>query len=167
MRLSITFIAAASLAACGSPEANQAAAEDAGVTIELPPEPAEAPPPPVGQPAAPSEAAEPPPEPPKSEEPAAKEAPPIPKAEEKAPAPEPAPEPPEERPAAGPRPPLPDATIARTIERIGYRCGNVVSASREEGSASGPPTYRIACSSGETYRGTDRGGRMYFRPWER
>ena len=168
MRLSIMFIAAASLAACGSPQPDPPAPEDAGVTIELPPEPA--PPPAVEQPATPPEPAEaPPPEPAKSEEPPAppKVAPPAPKAEESPRAEEPPPETPEEPRPAGGRPPLPDATIARTIERIGYRCGTVVSAARVEGGASGTPTFRIACSSGETYRGTNRGGRMYFRPWDR
>jgi outer membrane biosynthesis protein TonB len=175
MRLAIMLFGAAWLAACGPEGGGNESAEEAGVTIGLPPElPRQVQPPPPEPPAAPEEAealsseeAEPPA---KKAEPA-KPSPPEaePKAEE-------APQPEEEEPPAAAseaprppaaRPPLGDAEIARTIDRIGYRCGSVVSAARVDGSASGPPTYRIACSSGETYRGTNRSGRMYFRPWDR
>lgn len=60
--------------------------------------------------------------------------------------------------------PLPNATIARTIERIGYACGNVASASAVAG-ASG--TFKIICSSGDTYRAAPVGGRYHFRRWDR
>ena len=174
MRLVITFLAAASLAGCGSPQGNSTvAAEDAAVTVELPPEP-----PPAPQRAAPEPPSEPmeeaPPETPKAEEPPAAPEPartappPAPKAEEPpAPAESAAPPSPPQEPAApAARPPLGDAQIARTIDRIGYRCGSVVSASAADRNAAGQPVYRIACSSGEIYRGTNRGGRMFFRPWD-
>lgn len=67
-------------------------------------------------------------------------------------------------PAAQPaRSPLPEPVLARTIERIGYSCGEVVGTERVEGPRGA--VYRINCSSGETYRGTTKRGRMYFRRW--
>ena len=56
--------------------------------------------------------------------------------------------------------PLTNATIARTIEHIGYGCGRVVSATGAEG-ASG--TFNITCSSGDTYRAAPVRGRYHFR----
>ena len=58
--------------------------------------------------------------------------------------------------------PLPDATIARTIERIGYACGRVVSASVVEGVDG---AFKITCSSGDAYRAAPVGGRYHFRRW--
>lgn len=60
--------------------------------------------------------------------------------------------------------PLPNATIARTIERIGYACGSVASAAAVDG-ASG--AFKITCSSGDSYRAAPVGGRYHFRRWER
>lgn len=173
MRFGMLFIAAASAAGCGSPEADSAApAEESEVTLELPPElpPATTLPPPAPPASQATEASSEPGEAPEKEggaEPKREEPAPA-KAEEPPPREEAAPEAPaaEEAGPAGAGPPLADAAIARTIDRIGYRCGNVLSVTRlEETNAAGQPVYRIACSSGETYRGTNRGGRMYFRPW--
>ena len=58
--------------------------------------------------------------------------------------------------------PLPGATIARTIQRIGYGCGNVVSATAVEG-ADG--VFKVTCSSGDAYRAAPVGGRYHFRRW--
>lgn len=174
MRLAIMFLGIACLSACGPAEGGNGAVEDAGVTVELPPElPPQAPtPPPAAEPAAPPEKAEAPPEPEEPApvekadvpEPEPRETPPPAKAEEPREPEQPQPEAAPEAPPA--RLPLPNATIARTIDRIGYRCGSVVSAAAAERNGEGQAVYRIACSSGETYRGTNRGGRMVFRPWE-
>lgn len=60
------------------------------------------------------------------------------------------------------RPPLGDAEIARTIDRIGFSCGRVVSS---EAVASAQGVYKINCSSGEAYQGTTKQGHLFFRPW--
>lgn len=57
--------------------------------------------------------------------------------------------------------PLPPAVIARTIERIGYPCGEVASTSAADGEA--PGIFRVTCTSGHTYRATPVGGRYHFR----
>jgi hypothetical protein len=57
--------------------------------------------------------------------------------------------------------PVSTKLIARTIERIGYRCGDVSSAAPAEGNAQG--VYRITCSSGQTYQATPVRGRYHFR----
>jgi curved DNA-binding protein CbpA len=56
--------------------------------------------------------------------------------------------------------PLTNATIARTIERIGYGCGRVVSATGVEGTSG---AFNITCSSGDTYRAAPVHGRYHFR----
>jgi curved DNA-binding protein CbpA len=56
--------------------------------------------------------------------------------------------------------PLASSTIARTIERIGYGCGRVVSETAVEGSAG---VFTITCSSGDTYRAAPVRGRYRFR----
>jgi len=56
----------------------------------------------------------------------------------------------------------PLATIARTIQRIGYECGSVISASSIDG-ADG--AFKITCSSGDAYRAALVGGRYHFRRW--
>jgi hypothetical protein len=56
--------------------------------------------------------------------------------------------------------PLASATIARTIERIGYGCGRVVSATGVDGAAG---VFNITCSSGDTYRAAPVRGRYHFR----
>jgi hypothetical protein len=57
--------------------------------------------------------------------------------------------------------PLSNATIARTIERIGYSCGKVASTAPVEGGASG--TYTVTCTSGHSYRAAPVHGRYRFR----
>lgn len=57
--------------------------------------------------------------------------------------------------------PLPNAVIVRTIEKIGYSCGSIVSSSKIAG-ASGSSDYRINCSSGASYRASNRTGRYRF-----
>lgn len=58
--------------------------------------------------------------------------------------------------------PLPEATIARTIQRIGYGCGRVVSATGVEGEDG---VFKVTCSSGDAYRAAPVGGRYHFRRW--
>ena len=78
---------------------------------------------------------------------------------------------PVEAPAAevpGPAPaaaalPLSSATIARTIERIGYPCGKV--GSTAQGSGSG--VFTVNCTSGHAYRASPVRGRYHFRPVSR
>jgi hypothetical protein len=57
--------------------------------------------------------------------------------------------------------PVSTKLIARTIERIGYACGDVSSAAPAEGKAQG--VYKITCSSGHTYQATPVRGRYHFR----
>jgi hypothetical protein len=57
--------------------------------------------------------------------------------------------------------PLPRNVIARTIERIGYACGEVSSTVASEGA--GPGVYTVTCSSGQTYQATPVHGRYHFR----
>ncbi len=59
--------------------------------------------------------------------------------------------------------PLPNAVIARTIERIGYSCGQVASTTPVDGKASG--TYKVTCTSGQSYQATPVRGRYHFRRW--
>jgi len=56
--------------------------------------------------------------------------------------------------------PLPHSTVARTLDRIGYRCGSVASATPVEG-ASG--TYNVTCSSGQSFQAKPVNGRYRFR----
>ena len=58
--------------------------------------------------------------------------------------------------------PLPESTIARTIQRIGYGCGSVVSATSVDGSDG---VFKITCSSGDIYRAAPVAGRYHFRRW--
>ena len=55
--------------------------------------------------------------------------------------------------------PLPNATIARTLARIGYACGSVSSIVAD----AGPGVFKITCSSGDSYRAAPVGGRYHFR----
>jgi hypothetical protein len=55
--------------------------------------------------------------------------------------------------------PLSDATIARTIGRIGYPCGQV--AATTEGGA--PGVFTVTCTSGHSYRAAPVRGRYHFR----
>jgi hypothetical protein len=88
---------------------------------------------------------------PEPQPPAPGEAPPT--AAEVDPAPRPS--------ASSSRPPLPDTVIARTLDRIGFRCGSVTSTGRIEGSDD-PSAYRVTCSSGQSYRASARSGRYRF-----
>jgi hypothetical protein len=56
--------------------------------------------------------------------------------------------------------PLPNRVIARTIDRIGYSCGSVASATAVEG-ADG--VYKINCTSGQSYQAAPVHGRYRFR----
>lgn len=58
--------------------------------------------------------------------------------------------------------PLPKSVIARTIDRIGFSCGSVASASAVDGA---PGVFRIDCSSGQSYRAAPVHGRYHFRRW--
>ena len=55
--------------------------------------------------------------------------------------------------------PLPGKTIARTLDRVGYKCGDVSATSAVEG-ASG--VYNVTCSSGQTYQASRVHGRYRF-----
>jgi len=57
--------------------------------------------------------------------------------------------------------PLPKATIARTIGRIGYACGQVASTSAIEGE--GPGVFKVTCTSGHSYKAAPQRGRYHFR----
>ncbi len=57
--------------------------------------------------------------------------------------------------------PLPNATIARTIGRIGYACGQVASTSAIEGE--GPGVFKVTCTSGHSYKAAPLRGRYHFR----
>ncbi len=56
--------------------------------------------------------------------------------------------------------PLPNRVIARTIERIGYSCGDVASTSAIEGSSG---AFNVTCTSGQSYRAAPVHGRYHFR----
>ena len=168
----IWLAAGFALQGCGNPGSTSAdtAPDEAGITVDLPPaqpyqngsadNAAEA------QPAAVTQA------PPEevangvaSPNPKEKEPPPPPPPEEVAATPPPAEEPAAPAPpaAADPnasRPPLPPATMASTIRRIGYPCPEVTSTEDLGGGA-----YRITCSSGAVYRGSRQQGRFRFRRW--
>jgi hypothetical protein len=55
--------------------------------------------------------------------------------------------------------PLPNRVIARTIERIGYPCGQI--ASTTQGGA--PGVFRVTCTSGHSYQAAPVRGRYHFR----
>lgn len=55
--------------------------------------------------------------------------------------------------------PLANATIARTIERIGYSCGSVASTGAMDSSG----VFQVTCSSGDSYQATPIHGRYHFR----
>lgn len=177
MRLSACVVAAFLAASCGPASENGAPDPNAtagrAVTVELPPELPEPPPQSEAEP----KKEEPPPAVEEKEaepEPAEKAEKPKPRievAEKAVSAPEPAAsaeEPTETAPSSEPRLvrsqlPISEGALVRTIERIGYECGSVVGADRQEGE--GEPVYKINCSSGASYRGTTRNGRLFFRPW--
>lgn len=55
--------------------------------------------------------------------------------------------------------PLPNAVVARTIERIGYACGEVASTSPMEGAG----VFKVTCTSGQSYRAAPVNGRYRFK----
>lgn len=63
--------------------------------------------------------------------------------------------------AAAAKLPLPNAVVARTIGRIGYACGQVVSTTAIDGE--GPDVFRVTCTSGHSYRAAPVGGRYRFK----
>jgi hypothetical protein len=60
--------------------------------------------------------------------------------------------------ATGAKLPLPKQVIARTIDRIGYACGDIAS-----GTAAGAGAFKVTCTSGHSYQATRVGGRYRFR----
>ena len=58
--------------------------------------------------------------------------------------------------------PLPKATIARTIEKIGYPCGSVSSIDTVD---AGGGVFKVSCSSGNAYRASPTNGRYRFKKW--
>jgi hypothetical protein len=58
--------------------------------------------------------------------------------------------------------PLSNATIARTIARIGYSCGQVASTEAVEGESG---VIKVTCTSGQSYRAAPVRGRYHFRRW--
>jgi outer membrane biosynthesis protein TonB len=58
--------------------------------------------------------------------------------------------------------PLPNATVARTIARIGYACGAVASTEAVAGEAG---VFKVTCTSGQSYRAAPVRGRYHFRRW--
>jgi len=66
-------------------------------------------------------------------------------------------------PSAAANLPLSNAVIARTIDRIGYPCGEVASAAPADGDG----VFKITCSSGHTYQAAPVHGRYRFRRWDR
>ena len=57
--------------------------------------------------------------------------------------------------------PLPNRVIARTIQRIGYSCGEVASTTALEGG--GPGVFKVTCTSGHSYQARPVRGRYHFR----
>jgi hypothetical protein len=62
-------------------------------------------------------------------------------------------------PAVAARMPLADATVARTIRRIGYPCGSVASTA----AGAGAGVFVVTCTSGHSYRAAPVNGRYRFR----
>lgn len=56
--------------------------------------------------------------------------------------------------------PLSNKVIARTIERIGYSCGDIASTAPLDGQ---PGAFKITCSSGKSFKAAPVGGRYHFR----
>ena len=56
--------------------------------------------------------------------------------------------------------PLPDRVVARTIEKIGYACGQINSATALDGE---PGAFKVTCTSGDSYRAAPVRGRYHFR----
>jgi hypothetical protein len=56
--------------------------------------------------------------------------------------------------------PLPKRVVARTLDRIGYSCGEVGSIANVEAGV-----FKVTCTSGQSYRAAPVGGRYHFRRW--
>lgn len=56
--------------------------------------------------------------------------------------------------------PLPHRTVARTLDRIGYRCGTVTSTTPVDGSSG---VYKVNCTSGQSFQAKSVNGRYRFR----
>ena len=54
---------------------------------------------------------------------------------------------------------LPDKTVARTLDRVGYKCGEVASTAAVEGSSG---AFKVTCTSGQTYHAKRVQGRYRF-----
>ncbi len=65
----------------------------------------------------------------------------------------------ESLPAVEARLPLSDATVARTIKRIGYPCGSVASTA----AGAGAGVFVVTCTSGHSYRASPINGRYRFK----
>lgn len=61
--------------------------------------------------------------------------------------------------------PLPNRTIARTIDKIGYACGAVYSTASVEGGA--PGIFKVNCTSGQSFQASPVNGRYRFRRWDK
>jgi hypothetical protein len=57
--------------------------------------------------------------------------------------------------------PIPNKVAARTIERLGYGCGEIASTTAVDGDA--PGVYKVTCTSGQSYRAVPVRGRYRFR----
>lgn len=60
------------------------------------------------------------------------------------------------------RMPLPNSTIAQTIGRIGYACGQVASIAPVDGARD---VFKVTCTSGDAYQARPVRGRYHFRRW--
>ena len=58
--------------------------------------------------------------------------------------------------------PLASKLVARTIEHIGYACGDIASTSAVDGAAG---VYKVTCTSGQSYRAAPVHGRYRFKRW--
>jgi hypothetical protein len=171
VRLAVAATPLLVLAGCGQSGANRAAPSADGVTIDLPP----ATPVPNRSAQAAPVAAQPEtspakPAPHRAGVDSQREA--KPRIQIEPPEPSPAPAPTEqvnEARSAGSsaKLPLPDAVVARTIERIGYPCGRVTSSASPPSDGGGAPAYKVTCSSGASYRASTVHGRLRFRQWGR
>lgn len=59
--------------------------------------------------------------------------------------------------------PISNATIARTLARVGYSCGQVVSTATVASDT--PGVFKVTCASGHSYRAAPINGRYRFGRW--
>jgi hypothetical protein len=55
--------------------------------------------------------------------------------------------------------PLPNRVVARTLQRIGYPCGQIASTTQSET----PGVFKVTCTSGHSYQAAPVRGRYHFR----